>query len=407
MAVGAGITDSLLPISGVSIGVACAGIKKKDHRDLVIFQLAPGSTIGAVFTQNAFCAAPVQVAKNHLASGQETRFLVVNTGNANAGTGQQGIEDAQETCSRLAGKRSVNPEQVLPFSTGVIGEYLPMATLIAGIPDALATLNSDNWTEASTGILTTDTREKGASRQFEFEDETITVTGIAKGSGMIKPNMATMLSFVATDAPISQPLLQKITAIASEQSFNRITVDSDTSTNDASVCVATGQVPVSPVESEDNPLYKYLLKTVSEVMLSLAQQIIRDGEGAHKFISVQVNSSDTPENALKVAYAVAESPLFKTAMSASDANWGRILMAVGKSGIEGLDVDAIDVFLGDVQIVSQGQRCAEYTEAAGAAAVAPDEITVRIELNRGQETETVWTTDLSYDYIKINAEYRS
>ena len=407
MAVGAGITDSLLPISGVSIGVACAGIKKKDHRDLVIFQLAPGSTIGAVFTQNAFCAAPVQVAKKHLASGQETRFLVVNTGNANAGTGQQGIEDAQETCSRLAGKRSVNPEQVLPFSTGVIGEYLPMASLIAGIPDALATLNSDNWTEASTGILTTDTREKGASRQFEFEDETITVTGIAKGSGMIKPNMATMLSFVATDAPISQPLLQKITAIASEQSFNRITVDSDTSTNDASVCVATGQVPVSPVESEDNPLYKYLLKTVSEVMLSLAQQIIRDGEGAHKFISVQVNSSDTPDNALKVAYAVAESPLFKTAMSASDANWGRILMAVGKSGIEGLDVDAIDVFLGDVQIVSQGQRCPEYTEAAGAAAVAPDEITVRIELNRGHETETVWTTDLSYDYIKINAEYRS
>ncbi|MDN3650517.1 bifunctional glutamate N-acetyltransferase/amino-acid acetyltransferase ArgJ [Reinekea marina] len=407
MAVGAGITDSLLPISGVSIGVACAGIKKKDHRDLVIFQLAPGSTIGAVFTQNAFCAAPVQVAKKHLASGQETRFLVVNTGNANAGTGQQGIEDAQETCSRLAGKRSVNPEQVLPFSTGVIGEYLPMASLIAGIPDALATLNSDNWTEASTGILTTDTREKGASRQFEFEDETITVTGIAKGSGMIKPNMATMLSFVATDAPISQPLLQKITAIASEQSFNRITVDSDTSTNDASVCVATGQVPVSPVESEDNPLYKYLLKTVSEVMLSLAQQIIRDGEGAHKFISVQVNSSDTPDNALKVAYAVAESPLFKTAMSASDANWGRILMAVGKSGIEGLDVDAIDVFLGDVQIVSQGQRCPEYTETAGAAAVAPDEITVRIELNRGHETETVWTTDLSYDYIKINAEYRS
>lgn len=407
MAVGAGITDSLLPISGISIGVACAGIKKKDHRDLVIFQLAPGSTVGAVFTQNAFCAAPVQIAKKHLASGQETRFLVINTGNANAGTGRQGLEDALETCSRLAGKRSVNPEQVLPFSTGVIGEYLPMESLVAGLPDALATLHNDNWTEASTGILTTDTREKGASRQFEFEDETITVTGIAKGSGMIKPNMATMLSFVATDAPISQSLLQKITAIASEHSFNRITVDSDTSTNDASVCIATGAAQVTPVESEESPLYKYLLKTVKEVMLSLAQQIVRDGEGAHKFISVEVKSSDSSENALKVAYAVAESPLFKTAMSASDANWGRILMAVGKSGVEDLSVDKIDVFLGDVEIVSQGQRSPSYTEAAGAAVVADEEINVRIELNRGEESETVWTTDLSHDYIKINAEYRS
>lgn len=407
MAVGAGIQETLLPISGVSIGVACAGIKKENHRDLVVFELAPGSAVGAVFTQNAFCAAPVHVAKANIASGQETRFLVVNTGNANAGTGKQGIEDALETCSRLAGKRSVKPEQVLPFSTGVIGEYLPMSSLISGIPAAIATLTTDNWTEAATGIMTTDTREKGASRQFEFEDETITVTGIAKGSGMIKPNMATMLAFVATDAPVSQALMQKITAIAAERSFNRITVDSDTSTNDACVCIATGKVNVTRVEDEANPLYNYLLKTVTEVMLSLAQQIIRDGEGAKKFISVQVDSSDSTENALKVAYAVAESPLFKTAMTASDANWGRILMAVGKSGVAELDVDKIDVYLGHVQIVENGQRCTTYTEEAGAAVVAEEEILVRIELNRGVVSETVWTSDLSYEYIKINAEYRS
>lgn len=407
MAVGPGIQETLLPISGVSIGVACAGIKKENHRDLVVFEIAPGSSVGAVFTQNAFCAAPVQVAKANIASGQETRFLVINTGNANAGTGKQGIEDALETCSRLAGKRSVNPEQVLPFSTGVIGEYLPMSSLVSGIPDALATLTSDNWTEAATGIMTTDTREKGASRQFEFEDETITVTGISKGSGMIKPNMATMLAFVATDAPATQEVMQKITAIAAEKTFNRITVDSDTSTNDACIAIATGKANVKRVEDESNPLYGYLLKTVTEVMLSLAQQIIRDGEGAKKFISVQVNHSDNSENALKIAYAVAESPLFKTAMTASDANWGRILMAVGKSGVAELDVDNIDVYLGDVQIVENGQRCKTYTEAAGAAVVAEEEILVRIELNRGDVSETVWTSDLSYEYIKINAEYRS
>jgi glutamate N-acetyltransferase/amino-acid N-acetyltransferase len=407
MAVGPGIQESLLPISGISIGVACAGIKKENHRDLVVFELAPGSSVGAVFTKNAFCAAPVHVAKANLAAGKDTRFLVVNTGNANAGTGQQGMDDALETCSRLAGMRSVDPEQVLPFSTGVIGEYLPMTSLISGLPSAIATLTTDNWTEAATGILTTDTREKGASRQFEFEDETITVTGIAKGSGMIKPNMATMLAFVGTDAPISQPLMQKITTLAAEQSFNRITVDSDTSTNDACVCVATGKANVTRVESEDSPLYNYLLKTVSEVMLSLAQQIIRDGEGAKKFICVQVDSSDSQENALKVAYAVAESPLFKTAMTASDANWGRILMAVGKSGVEELDVDCINVYLGEVKIVENGQRCESYTEEAGSAEVAKDEILVRIELNRGDVSETVWTSDLSYDYIKINAEYRS
>lgn len=407
MAVGQGLVDSLLPVSGVSIGVACAGIKKQGRRDLVIFELSPGSTVGAVFTKNTFCAAPVHVAKKHLAQTSETRFLVINTGNANAGTGEQGMDDALETCNRLAAKRSVNPEQVLPFSTGVIGEYLPMDALIAGIPNALETLMVDNWDEAATGILTTDTRAKGSSQQFVYEDETITVTGIAKGSGMIKPNMATMLSFVATDAKVSPELVQKICTLASEQSFNRITVDGDTSTNDASVLIATGQADTPLIDSEEHPLFKHLLKTVKQVMLSLAQQIIRDGEGASKFIEVKVTGSDTVENALKIAYSVAESPLFKTAMSASDANWGRILMAVGKAGVDDLDVDAIDVYLGDVQIVAQGQRAKAYTEEQGAAVVEQEEIQVKVVLNRGEIEEAVWTTDLTHEYIKINAEYRT
>lgn len=407
MAVGEGMVDELLPVSGVSIGIACAGIKQEGRRDLVIFQLSPGSTVGAVFTKNAFCAAPVQVCKKHLGETQESRFLVVNTGNANAGTGQQGLEDALETCNRLAAKRSVNPEQVLPFSTGVIGEYLPMTALTAGIPNALESMMADNWAEAATGILTTDTRVKGASRQFQFDDETITVTGIAKGSGMIKPNMATMLSFVATDAKLSPTLVQKIAELSSECSFNRITVDGDTSTNDSSVLIATGTSDTPLVDSEDHPLFKYLLKTVNEVMLSLAQQIIRDGEGASKFIEVKVTGAASSEEALAIGYSVAESPLFKTAMSASDANWGRILMAVGKADVTDLDVGKIDVYLGDVQIVNQGQRDKNYQESLGAAVVEQEEILVEVKLNRGEIEESIWTTDLTHEYIKINAEYRT
>lgn len=407
MAVGQGMDKHLRPVPGVSLGVGCAGIKETGRRDLVVFELSPGSTVGAVFTQNAFCAAPVEICKRHLGTASPIRFLIVNTGNANAGTGKQGLDDALETCNRLAASRSVKPEQVLPFSTGVIGEYLPMSAIANGIPQALSTLMTDNWTDAAHGILTTDTRPKGASRQFEFDGETITVTGIAKGSGMIKPNMATMLSFVATDAQISDRLVQKIAAEASEHSFNRITVDSDTSTNDASVLVATGRSKAPRIDSEDSPLYGYLLKTVKEVMLSLAQQIIRDGEGATKFIEVQVESAGSTDEALNVAYSVAESPLFKTAMSASDANWGRILMAVGKADVAELDVNLINVFLGDVQIVENGQRASDYTEAQGADVVAADDIVVRIELNRGDIGESVWTSDLSHDYIRINAEYRT
>ncbi len=407
MAVGQGMTDELLPIAGLTAGVACAGIKHSGRRDLVVFEISPGSTVGAVFTKNAFCAAPVEVCKRHLAVSEAIRFLIINTGNANAGTGHQGLEDAVETCNRLAAIKSVEPVQVLPFSTGVIGEYLPMTALVNGIPNALATLAGDNWLDAAQGIMTTDTRAKGASQQFEFEDETITVTGIAKGSGMIKPNMATMLAFVATDAKVSTTLIQKITEQAVNASFNRITVDSDTSTNDSCVLVATGRSNAPFVDSEDHPLFRYLLKTVKEVMLSLAHQIIRDGEGATKFIEVTVESAATVTEALNVAYSVADSPLFKTAMSASDANWGRILMAVGKADVDALDVSKVHVFLGDVCIVENGQRASGYTEDQGAAVVERDEIKVTIQLNRGEVSESVWTSDLSHEYVRINAEYRS
>ena len=407
MAVGEGFTGTLVPISGITIGVGCAGIKVVGRRDLVIFELSPGSTIGAVFTQNAFCAAPVQICKEHLSTDKPTRFLVINTGNANAGTGQQGLDDARETCTRLAAHKSVDPEQVLPFSTGVIGEYLPMTALANGLPNALATLAADNWHDAAQGILTTDTRQKAASRQFEYGNATISVTGIAKGSGMIKPNMATMLAFIGTDAAIDQDLLQQITREAATASFNRITVDSDTSTNDACVVVATGKAQAPRVTSATDPLYLYLLKTIKELMLSLAQQIIRDGEGASKFIEVRVEGAQDTDEALAVAFSVADSPLFKTAMSASDANWGRILMAVGKTKIEQLDVNLVDVYLGGVQIVRAGQRAQDYTEAQGAAVVAEAEISVRIVLNRGAFNESVWTSDLSHEYVRINAEYRS
>lgn len=407
MAVGPGITEDLLSVRGVSLGVACAGIKEVGRQDLVVFEIASGSQVGAVFTKNAFCAAPVTLCRKHLSETDDVRFLVINTGNANAGTGQQGMDDALETCTRLAANRSVQPNQVLPFSTGVIGEYLPMTAITSGLPTALSSLSPENWKDAAQGILTTDTRPKGATRQFEFDGETITVTGISKGSGMIRPNMATMLAFVATDAKVSKSVLQQMTSDAAESSFNRITVDSDTSTNDACVLIATGQSEAPEVISTDDALYSQLLNTVKEVMLSLAQQIIRDGEGASKFIEVRVEGAECSKEALRVAYSVADSPLFKTAMSASDANWGRILMAVGKSGVDQMDVGKIDVYLGDVQIVENGQRAEAYTEEQGTEAVSGEEILVRICLDRGESSETVWTSDLSYEYVRINAEYRS
>ncbi|GGX69390.1 bifunctional glutamate N-acetyltransferase/amino-acid acetyltransferase ArgJ [Saccharospirillum salsuginis] len=406
MAVGQGPTGPLLPVDGVSIGVCCAGIKKPNRRDLVVFQFVPGTRVAGVFTTNAFCAAPVQVAREHM-SQAETRFWVVNTGNANAGTGARGLADARETCARLAALKGLEPEQALPFSTGVIGEYLPMETIANGLPNAIAALHPDNWEEAAHGILTTDTRPKGCSRQFEYQGETITVTGIAKGSGMIKPNMATMLAYVTTNASVAQPVLQELLKTANEGSFNRITVDSDTSTNDACMLAATGKTGLPEIDSTDSELYRHLLKTVSEVMLELAQAVVRDGEGATKFVEVAVDKAGSTEEALAVAYTIAHSPLVKTALTASDVNWGRILAAVGRSGLDNLDVDKIDIWLDDVQIVAGGERAPGYTEEAGSAVVSQEELTIRVILNRGNVSDQVWTTDLSHEYIRINAEYRT
>ncbi|AJQ94439.1 bifunctional glutamate N-acetyltransferase/amino-acid acetyltransferase ArgJ [Gynuella sunshinyii] len=407
MAVGHETLSQLFPVNGVSIGIACAGIKKPNRRDLVIFDIAPGSQVAGVFTKNKFCAAPVHVAKKHLASGEGIRFLVINTGNANAGTGRQGMEDAIETCTRLAAIRNVGTHQVLPFSTGVIGENLPMDRLLAGLPNAVETLEVDNWEDAAYGIMTTDTRPKAISAQFQYQGEIITVTGIAKGSGMIKPNMATMLGFVATDAPVTQLLLQKILSEANEQSFNRITVDGDTSTNDACILIATGKAAVPCCDSEDSDLYRFLKKTVGEVLLFLAQAIVRDGEGATKFVTVVVNEARNSAEALEVAYTIAHSPLVKTAFSASDANWGRILAAVGRSQIEELDVNRVSIWLDDVRIVHNGQRDDKYTEEQGSKVMAQEEIRITVSLGQGEASERIYTTDLSAEYVRINAEYRT
>ena len=405
MAVGSGDFGVLRPVDGVRIGIASAGIKKAGRKDVVVFELAEGSTVAGVFTKNAFCAAPVTIAKSHLQQSG-ARYWLVNTGNANAGTGPSGLEAAKQCCSALADLAGCPTEQVLPFSTGVIGEPLPADKIIAALPAALADLSAEHWSDAASGIMTTDTRPKACSRQFEWQGKIITVTGISKGAGMIKPNMATMLGYVACDAVIAQTLLQRLVSDAAEQSFNRITVDGDTSTNDACMLVASG---VSGVEiSEREPeLLAAMTDLINEVFLDLAQAIVRDGEGATKFVEVAVCGAKSSEEALKVAYTVAESPLVKTALFASDPNWGRILAAIGRAGIEGLDVSGVQVHLGDVLIADKGGRAASYTEEAGAAVMKQEEIVIAIDLGRGDVAETVWTTDFSYDYVKINAEYRS
>ncbi len=406
MAVGDLSMPAMLPVSGVKIGISEAYIRYKNRRDLVVFELAEGSNVAAVFTKNAFCAAPVQLARRHL---QQTapRYLVINTGNANAGTGLRGLETAAETCQALAGLTNTTAAQVLPFSTGVIGEQLPIDRLIAGLPAALKDLSIGSWNDAAVGIMTTDTLPKGASEQFEVDGQRYTVTGISKGAGMIRPNMATMLSFVATDAPIAQPLLQDILRDVTEQSFNRITIDGDTSTNDACVLVATGQAAGALIESKDDSRYPAVFSVLQRVFIRLAQLIVRDGEGATKFITVRVEGGNNSQECCDIAYSVAHSPLIKTAFFASDPNWGRILAAVGKAGVEGLDVSKIQVWLDDVQICRNGGAAPDYTEAQGAAVMKQEEITIRIALGRGDAVDTVWTCDLSYDYVKINADYRS
>lgn len=406
MAVGDVSMPHMYVVKGVKIGSAEAYVRYQNRRDLVVFEFAEGSNVAGVFTQNAFCAAPVHVSKAHLAQ-TNPRYLVINTGNANAGTGKLGMQNAEITCAKLAELASVSAQEVLPFSTGVIGEQLPIERLVAGLAPALASLRDDAWYDAATGIMTTDTTPKGASEQFELDGITYSMTGISKGAGMIRPNMATMLSYVATDAPIQRDVLQQLLKQSVEQSFNRITVDGDTSTNDSCILVATGQAGGTEISSNNDPRYAVLLDVLNRVMLRLAQLIIRDGEGATKFITVRVEGGANTQECCDIAYSIAHSPLVKTAIFASDPNWGRILAAIGYAGIPNLDVEKIQVWLDDVQICKDGGAAADYTEEAGAGVMAQTEMTIRVDLGRGQASDTVYTCDLSYDYVKINADYRS
>jgi glutamate N-acetyltransferase/amino-acid N-acetyltransferase len=395
----------LLPVPGFRLGSTSAGIKRPGRVDLVVMALADGARCAAVFTRNAFCAAPVTLARESLAQRQPSYF-VINTGNANAGTGEQGIRDARQCCESLAQHAGCSPGAVLPFSTGVIGEPLPVEKISSALPTALANLDENGWSAAAGGILTTDTVPKGASRQIRIGGETITITGIAKGSGMIRPDMATMLAFIATDACIESVALQQCLSAAVEQSFNRITVDGDTSTNDACVLVATAASP-SAVLQQGSADYKTFSEAVTGVCIELAQAIVRDGEGATRFVTVVVEGGASSAECLQVAYTIAHSPLVKTALFAGDPNWGRILAAIGRAGLPDLDLRAVEVYLDTVCIVREGARASDYTEAAGQQVMGRDALTIRVGLGRGSSRETVWTCDLSYDYVRINAEYRT
>jgi len=400
------LPEHLLPIPGIKLGIAEAGIKKRNRKDLLVIALDEDTHVAGVFTQNRFCAAPVVVSKENLAKSS-IRGLVINTGNANAGTGSNGIQHAHATCTALAGLLDCTPQQILPFSTGVIMEPLPIDAVINGLPPAVADLDENNWYDAAQAIMTTDIVPKGASRQITLQDKTVTVTGIAKGSGMIRPNMATMLGFIATDASIDQPLLQKMMHDVADQSFNRITVDGDTSTNDALILMATGQAGNREICNAESPEFIQLQETVIEVAAELAQMIVRDGEGATKFITVQVESGRDITECKQVAYAIAHSPLIKTAFFASDPNLGRILAAIGYAGLTDLDVNQIQLYLGHVLVAENGGRAPAYREEEGQQVMNEAEITVRVVLNRGRASTCVWTCDLSYDYVKINADYRS
>ena len=394
----------LQAIDGIRLFVGQAGIKKPQHDDLTLMLLSDGSTVGAVFTQNRFCAAPVRICKQHLFDADGVRALVINTGNANAGTGEEGRDRAMAVCEAAAEQAGCALTQVLPFSTGVILEPLPADKIIAALPK----LRPAGWADAARAIMTTDTVPKSASREGKVgEKHTVRATGIAKGSGMIHPNMATMLSFIATDAKVSQPILQLMTQEIADETFNTITVDGDTSTNDSFVIIATGKNSQSEIDNIADPRYKQLKDLLGSLALELAQAIVRDGEGATKFITVRVENAKTRDEARQVAYAVAHSPLVKTAFFASDPNLGRLLAAIGYAGIADLDADALEMYLDDVLVAENGGRAASYTEEQGQAVMAKDEITVRIKLHRGQAAATVYTCDLSHDYVSINADYRS
>lgn len=407
MAVGQTISDDPLSVPGIRIGTTCAGIKHRDRDDLTLFEItSERATCAAVFTKNAFCAAPVQLAKKHIKQAA-TRYLLINSGNANAGLGENGLRDAKTCCEALAQLQQVPGQSVLPFSTGVIAEPLPVDKIVAALPRAIDDLAEDHWQAAARAIMTTDTRPKTVSKLVELDGQTITVTGIAKGAGMIQPNMATMLSFIATDARVEAELLQACLTEAVDVSFNCITVDGDTSTNDAVTLVATGAAPVAEISAADDPRCQSLLKALIEVCQNLAESVVRDGEGATKLMRIHVRSAASESEARGVAFTVANSPLVKTALFASDPNWGRILAAIGRAGIMDLDVSNIRIQLGDVDIVEAGQRAPNYTEEQGAAVMAGDEIPLTIDLGRGQSGASVLTCDFSYDYVRINAEYRS
>lgn len=397
--------EQLLPVAGVTLGIAEVGIKKANRKDLLVIVLDEGARVAGVFTQNRFCAAPVIVAKQHLA--QSVRALVINTGNANAGTGESGILNAQTTCAELARLLGLAPQQVLPFSTGVIMEPLPVDRIVQGLPAALANGKANNWFDAAHAIMTTDIVPKAASKQVQIKGKTVTITGIAKGSGMIRPNMATMLGYVATDAAISQLMLQKLVQHAADRSFNRITVDGDTSTNDAFIVMATGKANNKEIVNPHTEEFCQLQEAITMVAAELAKMIVRDGEGATKFITVQVEDGQSKDECARVAYAIAHSPLVKTAFFASDPNLGRILAAIGYAGIDDLDVEGIQLYLDDVLVAEKGGRAGNYREEDGQRVMRQAEITIRVVLNRGTASTTVWTCDFSYDYVKINASYRS
>jgi len=399
--------EDLLPVKGVALGVAEAGVRKADRKDLLVMRLAEGANVAGVFTQNRFCAAPVILCREHLALTRPVRALVVNTGNANAGTGDDGLARARKTCAELAALLGCDGAQILPFSTGVIMEPLPVERIVAALPRALADCRQDNWASAAEAIMTTDTVPKACSRRLTLGGKAVTVTGMAKGAGMIHPDMATMLGFVATDAAVSPAALQHMLALAAARSFNRISVDGDTSTNDSFMLIATGAAGTQTIVDERHPDYLALADAVTEVALWLAQAIIRDGEGATKFITVRVQGGKNDEECSKVAFAIAHSPLIKTAFFASDPNLGRLLCAIGYAGIPDLDVGRVQLHLGDVLVARDGGRNPDYREEDGQRVMQQSEITVCVELARGSAETTVWTCDLSHDYVSINADYRS
>lgn len=399
--------SEIYPVPGVVLGVAEANIRKPNRKDVLVVELALGSRVAGVFTSNRFAAAPVQVCRKHLSETNNIRAIVVNTGIANAGTGLQGVIDAEETCQKLSEILNCSPTQVLPFSTGVIMEPQPMRNLLKGVEEAANSLSRNNWIDAAEAIMTTDTVPKCYSKRVDLDGHEITITGISKGSGMIEPHMATMLGFIATDIGIDESILQEVVKTVADASYNRVTVDGDTSTNDSFVLISTGRNQADPIVSADDPRYDDLLDALIEVAQKLSQAMVRDGEGASKFITITVEDARDEEEALKVAYAVAHSPLVKTAFYASDPNLGRILAAVGNSKIADLDPTKVTLWLDDVLVARNGGRAQEYEEIQGQTVMAQDEITVRISLGRGDASETVWTTDLSHDYVSINADYRS